>query len=63
MGFESRHGHHHRHFEQFAQYRLLNAAKTVALRSRKVGFCVAPTDSVDLVLPHASSQVPDDDRQ
>ena len=59
MGFDSQHGHHHWHFEQFAQYRLLNAAKTVALRSRKVGFCVAPTDSVDLVLPHASWQVPD----
>jgi hypothetical protein len=56
MGFDSLPGHNHWHFEQFAAYRLLNAAKTVAVRSNKVGFCIAPTDNVDLTLPHATWQ-------
>jgi hypothetical protein len=39
------------HFKQFAQYRLLNAAKTDVLRSHKEGFCIAPTDLVNAFLP------------
>jgi hypothetical protein len=53
MGFDTRRGHNHWHFEQFAQYRLLNSAKTEVLRSHKQGFCIAPTDAVNLVLPGA----------
>ncbi|MGH3124779.1 MAG: hypothetical protein ACRDND_27670, partial [Streptosporangiaceae bacterium] len=53
MGFDSKKGHDHWHFEQFAQYRLLNSAKNLAVRSHKVGFCIAPTDPVDLVPPTA----------
>ena len=53
MGFDRKKGHDHWHFEQFAQYRLLNATKKLVLRSRKVGFCIAPTDPVSLLLPHA----------
>lgn len=53
MGFDTKRGHDHWHFEQFAQYRLLNASKSLVLRSRKVGFCIAPTDGVNLLLPHA----------
>jgi hypothetical protein len=53
MGFDSQKGHNHWHFEQFAQYRLLTAARKLAVRSEKVGFCIAPTDAVDLVLRHA----------
>lgn len=53
MGFDSKLGHVHWHFQQFAQYRLLNATKTVAVRSQKVGFCIAPTGGIDLLLPHA----------
>ncbi len=53
MGFDSLKGHNHWHFEQFARYQLLNSAKSVALRSHKVGFCIAPTDGVNLLLPHA----------
>ena len=53
MGFDKKHGHNHWHFEQFAQYRLLNANKSLVVRSRKVGFCIAPTDGVNLLLPHA----------
>jgi hypothetical protein len=56
MGFDPQPGHNHWHFQQFAEYRLLNAAKTVAVRSNKVGFCIAPTDPVDLTLPHATWQ-------
>ena len=53
MGFDSKKGHNHWHFEQFAQYQLLNSGKHLAVRSHKVGFCIAPTDPVDLVQPGA----------
>jgi hypothetical protein len=53
MGFDNLPGHHHWHFEQFARYQLLNAAKSVALQSQKVGFCISPTDAVDLTQPGA----------
>jgi len=58
MGFESGPGENHWHFEQFARYRLLNSAKSVAVISHKVGFCIAPSDPVDLLLPHAVWQPP-----
>jgi hypothetical protein len=45
------------HFAQFAQYRLLNAAKTNVLRSHKEGFCIAPTDLVNAFLPGAPWQI------
>jgi hypothetical protein len=53
MGFDNAKGHHHWHFQQFARYALLDATKAVAVRSHKVGFCIAPSDPVDLLLPHA----------
>jgi hypothetical protein len=53
MGFDAKKGHSHWHFEQFAQYQLLNSGKQLAVRSHKVGFCIAPTDPVDLVQPGA----------
>jgi hypothetical protein len=56
MGFDNQKGHNHWHFEQFAQYRLLTPNQKVAVRSDKVGFCIAPTDAVDLLLPHATWQ-------
>jgi hypothetical protein len=58
MGFDGKQGHNHWHFEQFARYQLLTSAKSVAVRSHKVGFCIAPTDGVDLLLPHAAWQPP-----
>jgi hypothetical protein len=58
MGFDSGKGENHWHFQQFAQYRLLDAGKKLVVRSKKVGFCVAPSDSVDLLLPQALWQVP-----
>lgn len=51
MGFSK--PHNHWHFHQFAEYRLLTANKSLAVRSQKVGFCIAPSDPVDLTLPHA----------
>src|SRR5215831_19465157 len=53
MGFDGQQGHNHWHFQQFAQYALLKADKSVAVRSQKVGFCIAPSDPVNLLLPHA----------
>jgi hypothetical protein len=58
MGFDSVKGHDHWHFEQFAKYQLLNAGKKLVVRSQKVGFCIAPSDSVDMLLPGAVWQVP-----
>jgi hypothetical protein len=53
MGFDDKPGHTHWHFEQFAQYRLLSKNKTTVVKSRKVGFCIAPTDAVNLLMPVA----------
>jgi len=53
MGFDSQPGHNHWHFEQFAAYRLLGPSGKLVLRSQKTGFCIAPTDPVDLLLPNA----------
>lgn len=58
MGFESGQNENHWHFEEFAQYRLLNSAKALAVPSKKVGFCIAPTDGIDLAQPHAVWQPP-----
>jgi len=56
MGFDAKTGHDHWHFEQFAAYRLLGANGKLMLRSQKTGFCIAPTDPVDLLLPNATWQ-------
>jgi hypothetical protein len=56
MGFDAKHGHNHWHFQQFAQYALLNSAQQLVVPSHKVGFCIAPTDPVDLLLPGAAWQ-------
>jgi hypothetical protein len=58
MGFDSKPGHDHWHFEQFARYTLLDSAKNLAVRSHKVGFCIVPTDPVDLLAPHAGWEPP-----
>ena len=41
------------HFKSFARHQLLGSAKTVAVKSHKEGFCIAPTDAVNLLLPEA----------
>ena len=53
MGFDSQQGHHHWHFEQFARYTLLNSTRSVAVTSHKVGFCILPSDEIDLLLRRA----------
>jgi hypothetical protein len=54
LEFDEREGHHHWHFTDFAQYRLLKADKQEAVRSGKEAFCLAPTDSVDLTVKGAN---------
>lgn len=54
MGFDNQKSHNHWHFQQFAEYRLLNSNKSSIVHSQKVGFCIAPTDPINLVLPQAS---------
>ena len=41
------------HFQQFAQYKLLNAHKKIVVVSKKIGFCIAPTDGINMLLRHA----------
>jgi hypothetical protein len=53
MGFDSGKGENHWHFEQFARYTLLNSHKSQVVISHKVGFCIAPVDGINLLLPHA----------
>jgi hypothetical protein len=53
MGFDKAKGHNHWHFSQFARYSLLSANKKLVVRSQKVGFCIAPTDAVNLLLHNA----------
>jgi len=51
--YDSRPGHEHWHFQQFARYSLLSASKSQVVRSEKEGFCLAPTDAIDLTVPGA----------
>jgi hypothetical protein len=53
LQYDSAPGHEHWHFEQFAAYRLLGADKHNIVRSQKTGFCLAPTDAIDLTVPGA----------
>ncbi len=51
--YDARPGHQHWHFEQFARYSLLAKDQTQIVRSEKTGFCLAPTDAIDLTAPGA----------
>ena len=51
--FDTRDGHRHWHFQQFARYSLLDADQAEVLRSRKEAFCLASTDAIDLLIPGA----------
>jgi hypothetical protein len=46
--YDNRPGHQHWHFEQFARYSLLASDQTQIVLSEKTGFCLAPTDAIDL---------------
>jgi hypothetical protein len=51
--YDARPGHQHWHFEQFARYSLLAGDETQIVRSEKTGFCLAPTDAIDMTIPGA----------
>jgi hypothetical protein len=53
MEFDTRSGHQHWHFLQFARYSLLDSTQTELIRSKKEAFCLAPTDAIDLTVPNA----------
>jgi hypothetical protein len=51
--YDARPGHEHWHFQQFATYQLLDANKAGIVYSDKTGFCLAPTDAIDLAIKGA----------
>jgi hypothetical protein len=53
MEWDAQEGHNHWHFTDFAQYNLLNADKSQAVRSGKEAFCLVNTDAVDYTIPNA----------
>jgi hypothetical protein len=53
MEYDTRSGHQHWHFLQFARYSLLDETQTELIRSKKEAFCLAPTDAIDLTVPDA----------
>ncbi|MFN2389725.1 MAG: lysyl oxidase family protein [Actinomycetota bacterium] len=52
--YDDRRRHHHWHFEQFAQYSLVDRESAEVVRSGKQAFCIVPTDAVDLTLKGAT---------
>ncbi len=58
MEYDARPGHRHWHFEQFADYALLDAAKTQTIMSEKQSFCIGPTDPIDLLAERADWSAP-----
>jgi len=56
MMYDKRHGHEHWHFKDFARYSLLDKTKKRPVVSGKEAFCLAPTDSVDMLVKGAKWQ-------
>jgi hypothetical protein len=54
LEWDSRDGHHHWHFTDFASYQLLNESQEEVVRSQKEAFCLVPTDPIDLTIPNAN---------
>lgn len=54
LEFDSKPGHNHWHFLQFAKYSLLDSTQSEIVRSRKEAFCLAPTDAIDMLQPGAT---------
>ncbi|MEV6637576.1 lysyl oxidase family protein [Actinoplanes sp. NPDC051470] len=61
MEWDPRDGHLHWHFTDFAQYNLLTADRSLAVRSGKEAFCLANTDPVDYLRPNAAWRPPNND--
>ncbi|HYX85582.1 MAG TPA: lysyl oxidase family protein [Gaiellales bacterium] len=53
LEYDARRGHEHWHFLQFARYSLLGRDRSEIVRSQKQGYCLAPTDPIDLTVPDA----------
>ena len=53
LEYDTRDGHNHWHFRQFATYQLLDSDKGKVVRSKKEAFCLAPTDAIDTTAPNA----------
>jgi hypothetical protein len=53
MKWDSRRGHGHWHFTDFAGYRLLAADGQRVVRSHKQSFCIVPTDAIDYTVKNA----------
>lgn len=53
LEYDTRAGHNHWHFKQFATYRLLDATLLNAVRSGKEAFCLVPTDPINLLKDRA----------
>jgi hypothetical protein len=51
--YDTRHGHHHWHMEDIAEYDLLDHTGNRVVLSSKQSFCLAPTDGIDLTLDGA----------
>lgn len=58
MGFDDQPGHHHWHFEQFARYLLQRPDGSVVAIDPKVGFCLGPSEAINLLLPGVMFQPP-----
>ncbi|MFN0283544.1 MAG: lysyl oxidase family protein [Kineosporiaceae bacterium] len=56
LRYDSRSGHEHWHFLDFAKYELLSADGRTTILSQKEAFCLAPTDAVDLTARGARYQ-------
>lgn len=56
LHYDSRKGHEHWHFQEFARYSLLDSKGNKVVRSHKQSFCIAPTNPVDLTVAGASWQ-------
>ena len=53
LDWDARRGHQHWHFAQFASFTLRDAHDLELVRSRKQGFCLAPTNAIDLTVERA----------
>jgi hypothetical protein len=54
LAYDTRRGHEHWHFTDFARYRILDADRRPVVLSGKEAFCLAPTDDIDLRVPGAN---------
>jgi hypothetical protein len=54
LEYDTRDGHSHWHFTDFARYSLLAADKQEVVRSGKEAFCLAPTDAIHLTVKGAN---------